>query len=49
MQKLSPEDKIEIKQKWIKNMLQFVKPLSHLDWGDDGRSLPAFHLFVLGK
>jgi SAM-dependent methyltransferase len=47
--KLTPEDRLGIKRKWIAGLLPLMEPLCTLNWITDGQSPPAFHRFVLAR
>ena len=47
--KLSVQDRVEVKKQWIDNLLPLLKPICELNWVTDEEFPPAFHLFVLEK
>lgn len=47
--RLPPEDRAEIKRKWIEGVMPLIAPLCELDWPTDAEYPPGFHLFVLEK
>lgn len=47
--KLTPEDRLDIKQKWVNGLMPLLEPLCELDWPTDRESPPGFFMFVLEK
>ena len=47
--KLNPNDRADIKHKWIQGIVPLIEPLCELEWITDYDYPPGFHLFVLEK
>ncbi len=47
--KLSSEDRLNIKKKWIVHLMMLIEPICKLNWVTDDDFPPAFHMFILEK